>query len=118
MAAFGGKIERGGAGEIAGIDRSAVRQKQVNHPEMTYSRGVAEGPGAKPITRVDRCAVVEQVGCEIEAILVDGGKQRQRHFDRTDLRFDRFKAKPDIPARLGFRGARDGGCAQRDNNRT
>jgi hypothetical protein len=85
---------------------------------MTCSRGVTEGPSAKPVTRVDRCAVVEQFGCEIEAILVDGGKQRQRHFDRADLRFDRFKPKPDIPARLGFRGARDGGCAQRGNNRT
>src|SRR5258708_9925743 len=109
MAAFGGKIQRGGAGKIAGVDRRPARQQKVNHFEMSGSRSMTEGPGAKPVTRVDRRAMVEQFGYEVAAILVDGGHQRQRHFDRADLPFDRLKPAPDIPASLEFRGARSGG---------
>ena len=72
---------------------------------------MAEWPGAEAVARVDRCAVIEQLGHEIEAILVDGGKQRQRHFDGADLRFDRFKPKPDFPAGLRFHGTSGGGRA-------
>ncbi|HYS85112.1 MAG TPA: hypothetical protein VEN78_08935 [Bradyrhizobium sp.] len=55
--------------------------------------------------------MIEQFGHQIEAILVDGGKQRQRYFDGADLRFDRFEPKPDFPAGLRFRGASGGGSA-------
>src|SRR5260221_12808684 len=110
MAAFGGKIQRGGAGKIAGVDRSTARQQKVNHFEMSGSRSMTEGPGAKPLTRVDRRAMVEQLGCEVEAILVDGGKQRQRHFDRADLRFDPLKSRASSAARLGFRADCSGCC--------
>ena len=62
MAAFGSKIERGGVGKTACIDRSAARQQKVDHLEMAGPRSVAKRPGAKPVTRVERRAVIKQFG--------------------------------------------------------
>src|SRR5260221_13238818 len=59
MAAFGRKIERGGAGEIACIDRRPARQQKINHLEMAGSCGTTERPGTKPVTGVERCALVK-----------------------------------------------------------
>jgi hypothetical protein len=79
---------------------------------MAESRGVAQGSGAEPVACIDGSAAVEQPGRDIDAIFVDGREQRQRHFDRADLRLDSFIAETDIAARLGFSGAgkRDGVC--------
>src|SRR5258707_12264745 len=79
---------------------------------MAESRGVAQGSGAEPVARIDGSAAVEQPGRDIDAIFVDGREQRQRHFDRADLRLDSFIAETDIAASLGFSGAgkRDSVC--------
>jgi hypothetical protein len=61
MATFDGKIQRRGAGEIACVYRSAMRQQKVDHLKMTEPRGVAKWPGTKPVTRVDRRPVVQEL---------------------------------------------------------
>jgi hypothetical protein len=91
MVALNGNKQRGGAGKIPGIERRAARQQEINHREMAESCGMAEWPGAKPVARVDRCAMVEQFGRQSDAIAVNGRKQCQRHFDGSDLRFGNFK---------------------------
>lgn len=79
---------------------------------------MAEGPGAKPVARVDRRTIVQQFGRQSDAISVNSRKQRQRHFDRTDLRLDRLKTKADFAARRGFRSQRRGCSAQRRDDVT
>ena len=112
MAALGGKIQRGGAGEIARIDRRAPRQQQVDHLEMAGLRGMAEWPGAEPVPRVDRRALIEQFGHKPDAIAVDRRKQRQRDLDRADLGFADLEPAAQFQASVGFRGTRGRGRAQ------
>ena len=68
MAALGGIIQRGRAGEIARIDRRAARQQQIDHLEMAGLRGMAERAGADPVPRVDRRALIEQLGHKVGAV--------------------------------------------------
>jgi hypothetical protein len=74
MPAFGGKKQRGGAGEIARIDRSVARQQKINHLEMAEPGGMAKWSGAKPVTRVDRGAVIKQFGRQIDAVPINSRK--------------------------------------------
>src|SRR5882724_1138065 len=69
MVAVGGKKQRGGAGEVARVERRATRQQEINHGKMSEPRGMAERPGAEAVARIDRCAVIEQFGHQFEAIL-------------------------------------------------
>jgi hypothetical protein len=68
MAAFGSKIEGGGVGKTACIDRSTARSLKVDHLEMAGPRSVAKRPGAKPVTRVERRAAIKQFGRQRDAI--------------------------------------------------
>src|SRR6476620_1289650 len=84
---------------------------------MAKSSCVAQWPRAEAVASIDRSAVVQQFGHQIEAIFVGGRKQRQRHFDRADLRLDRFETKADLAAHLRFR-SQSRGCAQRGDDAT
>ena len=72
MAPFGCKMERGGTGEIACIDRRATRQQEIDHRQMAKPSGMAQWPRAKAVARIDRSAVVQQFGRQFEAIFVRG----------------------------------------------
>ena len=61
MVALDGNKQCGGAGQVAGIDRRATRQQEIDHREMAEPGGVAERPGAKAVARVKRRALIEQL---------------------------------------------------------
>src|SRR5665213_2650554 len=78
---------------------------------MTGPGGVAQRPGAKPVTRVNRRSVVEQLGRQSDAVAVDGRKQRQRNFSRGDLWFGNFEPATQFQTPIGFRAGKRC-CAQ------
>src|SRR5262245_36188012 len=77
---------------------------------MAGPRGVAQWPRAKPVTRVDGRALVQQFGRQGEAIRIRRRKQRQRHLDGRDLRFRSVITTTELlaPFRLGGESSRDG----------
>ena len=69
---------------------------------MAEPRGVAEGPSAKSVARVDRRAVIQQIDRQGDTISVRGREQGQGYFNCTDLRFRGLKLAAQLLAPLGI----------------
>src|SRR6516164_7487610 len=71
---------------------------------MAEPRGMAEGSGAKSVARIDRRAVIQQIGRQGDTICVRGREQGQGYFNCTDLRFRGLKLAAQLLAPLGISG--------------